>query len=104
MFTAQDIISPLTHNNGSTKKHFIKNIIVNIFNELPDTPEYKSARRKLTSILDSLQFKAPEVVNNSWADIYQFLEIYLPLKPKNPQWIKNIIIIWEEGNEKFPKD
>ena len=104
MVIAKNIAPVWTHNFGSTKKQFIKKIIVDIFNELPHTDEYTSARSRLTSTLDSLWYKAPEVLNNSWIDIYQFLENYLPLKPKNPQWVKNIIVIWEEGNEKFPKD
>ena len=40
MIEAQDITP---HNFGSTKKQFIKKIIVDIYNELPDTKEYKSA-------------------------------------------------------------
>ena len=104
MITAKDITPIWIHNLGSVKKLFIKKIIVDIFNELPDTEEYKSARIKLTSILNSLWYKAPEILNNSWIDIYQFLESYINNEAENPQWVKNIIVIWEKGNEQFPKD
>ena len=71
MITAKDITPIWIHNLGSVKKLFIKKIIVDIFNELPDTEEYKSARIKLTSILNSLWYKVmvdfiESVHLNSW--------------------------------------
>jgi len=105
--TATDIASIWTHNQHGSKRNFMKSIIVAIYNEIPSTKEYESAQLRLKSILDSLWYRAPEVLNNSWTDVYKFLELYLILyedMSKNPQWIKNIIIIWKKGNEKLVSD
>ena len=105
--TAKDIASIWVHNPPGLKRNFIKDIIVSIYNEVPSTEEYKSAQLRLSSILDSLWYRAPEVLNNSWMDVFKFLELYLILDAdmsKNPQWLKNIIAIWEKGNEKLVSD
>ena len=107
MVTAQDIASIWVHDTASSKRGFIKDVIVAIYNEIPSTKEYEFTQSRLTKNLDSLWYKAPEVLNNSWIEIYVFLESYLILNAdmsKNPQWIKNIIAIWEKGNDKFVAD
>ena len=79
MVTAKEIAPIWMHEHSSSKQQFIKNIIVNIYNEIPDNDKYRSAHIRLSSILDSLWYKAPEIINNSWHDIYKFLEDYLIL-------------------------
>ena len=89
-------------------RNFLNDLIVNIRNEIPNTPENELVILDLNSTLESLWYKAPEVLTETFISILNILTMYIPLHTDdslNPQWVKNINKIWlaavQESNNGF---
>ena len=97
-----------TEEYSSYYRNFLKDLIVNIRNEIPNNPKNKSLIMDLNSTLESLWYKAPEILTETFISILNILTIYIPLHTDdslNPQWVKNISNIWtaavQESNNEF---
>ena len=84
-----------TEAESSYYRIFLKNLIVDITEEIPNT--HQQAILTFNSTKESLWYQAPELLDNTLHSIYSNLQKYIPLNnddSNNPQWVKNIKKIW----------
>jgi len=82
---------------ASYYRNFLKDLIENILKEVPNDPENSLFIMNLNNTLESLWYKAPEILNSTLISILDILKKYIPLNADdalNPQWVKNIRDIW----------
>jgi len=82
---------------------FLKNLIDNIINQIPNE---HGALIELKAARTSLFYQAPEILDNTFLTILNILQNYLPLKEddtKNLQWLKNIRTIWIAACDEIKK-
>ena len=96
-------ISPIwKYPHAGSKRRFIKETIVNIYNQIPTEKKFDNHRKSLKKTLDTLWYMAPEILNNAWVDIFDWLEKCIPFyddKTRDPKWIQNINTVWVNGNK-----
>jgi len=88
-----------------TPQHIlIKKTIVDIYNNIPNTPDYRPLQQRLRDILKNLWYShpqsEPETFAGLWGNIYSSLITLLPFSfsdKKNPKWIVEIITIWNKS-------
>ena len=86
-----------------THQHIlIKKTIVDIYNCIPQLPEYRPLQQRLRDILKNLWYSSPqsepEAFAGLWGNIYCSLITLVPfIKEKNPQWIVEISVIWNKS-------
>ena len=99
-----DIKNLLTRPSHPPKeRQILRDVICAIYKEIPDTDKNATLKNDLHSILDSLFYRAPEIISQTWHDIYNFLCLKIPLKNNikdDPQWIQNIQILWKSANNR----
>ena len=79
---------------------FLNKVINDIKNTIPS--QWTFLKAPLEIIQDSLFHKAPEVLYQTWNEIYSFLQDSIPLeKNNNPQWKLDIIKIWDNAIDQF---
>ena len=80
-------------------KTFLFNLYVNIYKLLPDSDDTISIKNQLKHCLTNLSIKAPEIVGESWVDIFNTLQKYVILKgefKENSQWKQDIFNLYHE--------
>tara|TARA_Y100000590_G_C15100711_1_gene781106 strand:- start:231 stop:581 length:351 start_codon:yes stop_codon:yes gene_type:complete len=87
-----------TEEESGYYRFFLSQLINNIIKELPE--DKSNVKLVLESTKMSLFYKAPEILDNSFLDILNILRTHFPLEKdesKNPQYIKNILILWNNA-------
>jgi len=81
--------------HGPPYRLFLRDLIVEIYNEIPKDADRKMLRRQLLSILTSLWYQAPEVLDQITIRLHTFLEKnFSPASATMPKWVANIQNIW----------
>jgi len=81
------------------QKKIVWTLLTNIHNEIPQ--DNKLLRGKFYTILDSFLYKAPENMNETLDEVFDFLEKNICSIKKKTQWVDNIRVLWADANQKF---
>ncbi len=102
LLNVEDIAPIWKYPHNGSKRCFIKETIVSIYNQIPTEEKYNKHRNYLEKSLNTLWYMAPEILNNAWIDIFNWLEKSIPFyndQTRDPKWVQNINTVWENGNK-----
>ena len=106
--TAEDI-APIwqKHFNALPHRLFIKETIVKLYNTLPNNNDYASAKQRLSEILDTLWYIAPDTLDGPWGNIYTTLVSHTPTTlqtSESPEWLINLYEIYNAAQKRRKKE